>query len=159
MTPPSETSTTMIRVRRPPAGTRTRGAVDALQTRLAVALQTLDHEDQGSSLAALVEDIPEAVGCDSACIALIDRHGATFEKVYAARSGFSQARPEVLQGEKLDDWPWLCDRLGHLRVIEVSDTVSGTSMAAGERPSLRATRWVGSISVALSTSAPAVSKG
>jgi diguanylate cyclase (GGDEF)-like protein/PAS domain S-box-containing protein len=122
----------MIRVRRPPAGTRTRGAVDALQTRLAVALQTLDHEDQGSSLAALVEDIPEAVGCDSACIALIDRHGATFEKVYAARSGFSQARPEVLQGEKLVDWPWLCDRLGHLRVIEVSDTVSGTSMAAGE---------------------------
>jgi hypothetical protein len=34
-----------------------------------------------------------------------------------------------------------------------------TSMAAGERPSLRAARCVGSISVSSSTSAPAVSSG
>jgi hypothetical protein len=34
-----------------------------------------------------------------------------------------------------------------------------SSMAAGERPSLRAARCVGSISVSLSTSAPFVSSG
>jgi diguanylate cyclase (GGDEF)-like protein/PAS domain S-box-containing protein len=37
-----------------------------------------------------------------------------------------------LQGEVLGDWPWLCKRLGHLRVIEVADTVNGPKSAESE---------------------------
>ncbi len=132
MKSPSDTSTTIIRQRRPRAGTRTRGAVDALQTRLAVALQTLDADALDESLPALVDDIPEALGCDAACVVLVDDAGSKFETVYAARTGFSQASAEALSGDSLDNWPWLLDRLGHLRVVEVSDTVAGTARAADE---------------------------
>jgi len=132
MSSPSDTSTTTIRSRRPRAGTRTRGAVDALQTQIVVALQSLSPGDTESELQSIVNDMPEAIGSDAACIALINEDGSSFEHVYAARSGFSQARAEVLAGEALSDWPWLVDRLGHLRVVEVGDTVRGTARAADE---------------------------
>ena len=132
MSSPSDTSTTTIRSRRPRAGTRTRGAVDALQTQIVVALQSLSPGNTESELQSIVNDMPEAIGSDAACIALISEDGSRFENVYAARSGFSQARAEVLAGEALSDWPWLVDRLGHLRVVEVGDTVRGTARAADE---------------------------
>ena len=132
MSSPSDTSTTTIRARRPRAGTRTRGAVDALQTQIVVALQSLGPGNTESELQSIVNDMPEAIGSDAACIALIDEDGTRFESVYAARSGFSQARAEMLAGESLSDWPWLVDRLGHLRVVEVGDTVRGTARAADE---------------------------
>ena len=132
MTSPSDTSTTAIRSRGQRAGTRTRGAVDALQTRLVVALQTLEADSLDASLGSLVDDIPEALGCDAACIVLVDDAGSRFETVYAARTGFSQASSEALTGDLLESWPWLVDRLGHLRVVEVSDTVAGTARAADE---------------------------
>ena len=131
MASPSETSAT-IRARRPRAGTRTRGSVDALQTRIAVALQALNADDPARDLGAVIDDIPEASGTDAACIALISADGRSFETVVTARSGFSQARLEVLEGEILEAWPWLVDRLGHLRVVEVSDTVAATARAADE---------------------------
>ena len=47
-------------------------------------------------------------------------------------SGFAQCSPETLTNEKLADWPWLCKRLGHLRIIEVADTVKGPRSAQEE---------------------------
>ncbi len=132
MTSTSDTSTTTIRARRPRAGTRTRGAVDALQTRIAVSLQDLEPTAVDTILGTLIEDVPEAAGTDAACIVLINEDGTRFETVHAARSGFSQSRIEALAGEKLEDWPWLVDRLGHLRVVEISDTAIGTARAASE---------------------------
>ena len=132
MTSTSDTATTTIRTRRPRAGTRTRGAVDALQTRIAVTLQDLDESTVESILGTLIDDIPEAAGTDAACIVLISEDGTRFESVYSARSGFSQARSEALEGEKLEDWPWLSDRLGHLRVVEIGDTTTATARAATE---------------------------
>ncbi|MEM8816205.1 MAG: EAL domain-containing protein [Pseudomonadota bacterium] len=96
------------------------------------SLQELKSEGDDLGLQTIVNDIPEAVGSDAACIALINEDGTRFHEVYAARSGFSQARAEVLAGEALSDWPWLVDRLGHLRVVEVGDTVAATARAAGE---------------------------
>ncbi len=132
MTSQSDTTTTTIRARRPKAGTRTRGSVDALQTRIAVSLQNLDAESLGSALDAIVDDIPEAAGSDAACIVLLSADGTKFESVHSARCGFSQARAEALAGELLEDWPWLVDRLAHLRVVEVSDTATATARAAQE---------------------------
>jgi len=133
MTNPSDTSTsTGIQHRRPRAGERTRGAVDALQTKIAVGFQNLDPLQYLEQLQAIVDELPEATGSDSAFIALISENGDQVETVFSSCEGFAQCSPGVLEGEKLEDWPWLCKRLGHLRVIEVADTLGGPKSTAGE---------------------------
>ncbi len=133
MTNPSDnTTTTGIHHRRPREGERTRGAVDALQTKIAVGVQNLDPSKYREQLQAIVDELPEATGADSAFIALISENGECIESVLSTCNGFAQCSPGVLQGEKLDDWPWLCSRLGHLRVIEVADTVGGPKTAESE---------------------------
>ncbi|MGB5412357.1 MAG: hypothetical protein WBN09_12555, partial [Woeseiaceae bacterium] len=49
-----------IRHRRPRAGERTRGAVDALQTKIAVSVQNLDPVTFKDQLAAAVAELPDA---------------------------------------------------------------------------------------------------
>jgi len=133
MTNPSDTTTnTGIRHRRPRAGERNRGAVDALQTKIAVGIQNLDPLAYLAQLQAIVDELPEAVGTDAAFIALIDEDGKAFETVLASCNGFAQCKPEQLIGEKLVDWPWLRQRLGHLRVVEVADTTKGPKAARDE---------------------------
>ncbi len=133
MTNPSDNTTTAgIHHRRPREGERTRGAVDALQTKIAVGVQNLDPSKYREQLQAIVDELPEATGADSAFIALISENGECIESVLSSCNGFAQCSPGVLQGEKLDDWPWLCSRLGHLRVIEVADTVGGPKTAESE---------------------------
>jgi diguanylate cyclase (GGDEF)-like protein/PAS domain S-box-containing protein len=133
MTNPSDTSiSTGIHHRRPRAGERNRGAVDALQTKIAVGLQNLEPARYLEQLQANVDELSEATGADAAFIALISENGAKIESVLSSCSGFAQCSPGVLENEKLDDWPWLCNRLGHLRVIEVADTVGGPKSAQGE---------------------------
>ena len=39
---------------------------------------------------------------------------------------------QVLGGEAVSDWPWLAERLGHLKVIEVADTLNGSKVAQSE---------------------------
>ena len=76
MTNPSDTTTsTGIQHRRPRAGERTRGAVDALQTKIAVGVQNLDPLRYMEQLQANVDELPEATGADSAFIALISENG------------------------------------------------------------------------------------
>ena len=133
MTNPSDTTTnTGIRHRRPRAGERNRGAVDALQTKIAVGIQNLDPIAYLAQLQAIVDELPEAVGTDAAFIALIDEDGKSFETVLASCNGFAQCKPEQLVDEKLADWPWLRQRLGHLRVVEVADTTKGPKAARDE---------------------------
>ncbi len=120
------------RHRKPRAGERTRGAVDALQTKIAVGVQILDPERYLERLQAMVDELPEATGTDAAFIALIDDDGSTIETVLASCNGFAQCSPRVLAGERLDDWPWLRGRLGNLRVVEVADTLSGPRVARDE---------------------------
>ena len=133
MTHPSDTLTsTGIHHRRPRAGERTRGAVDALQTKIAVGLQNLDVHAWSGQIQSIIDELPEATGADAAFVALIAEDGGQIETVLPSCNGFAQCSPGVLQGEKLDDWPWLCKRLGHLRVIEVADTVGGPKSAKSE---------------------------
>jgi diguanylate cyclase (GGDEF)-like protein/PAS domain S-box-containing protein len=130
--PPDITSTPGARRRKPRAGERTRGAVDALQTKIAVGLQNLRPEDFIEQLQVLVDELPDATGTDSAFVALIGEDGTKIETVLASCSGFAQCSPGVLAGEKLDDWPWLCRRLDHLRVVELADTMNGPAVAKSE---------------------------
>ncbi|MDJ0698237.1 MAG: EAL domain-containing protein [Woeseiaceae bacterium] len=128
------------RHRRPRAGERTRGAVDALQTKIAVGVQSLDPQSYRDELAGAVGELPEACGSDAAFLALFSADGIRIETVIAANAGFSQCNPVVLEGEKLDDWPWLGGRLESLRVIEVADTADGSARAADEFERLKQVR-------------------
>jgi len=133
MTSASDTSiTTGIRPRRPRAGERTRGAVDALQTKLAIDLQSLDVDSCDAQLQSCVDVMPEAAGCDAAFLALIDEDGGRIDKAFSATAGFAQCRADLLAGDRLEDWKWLVQRLGHLRIVEVDDTLNGPEAARGE---------------------------
>ena len=129
----SDTATlAAIRQRRPRAGERTRGAVDALQTKIAVDLQNLRADTYRDALQANVAELPDAAGCDAAFLALISDDGQDLEPVFAAKAGFAQCTPEVLGSERTEDWPWLISRLGHLKVIEINDTIAGPADAQAE---------------------------
>ena len=133
MTSASDTSiTTGIRPRRPRAGERTRGAVDALQTKLAIDLQSLEVDSWDTQLQSCVDEMPEAAGCDAAFLALIDEDGDAIDKAFSATAGFAQCRADLLAGDRLEDWKWLVQRLGHLRIVEVDDTLKGPKAARGE---------------------------
>jgi diguanylate cyclase (GGDEF)-like protein/PAS domain S-box-containing protein len=120
------------RHRRPRAGERTRGAVDALQTKIAVSVQNLDPHNYLEQVDAAIDEMPDACGSDAAFFALMSADGSRIDSVIAACNGFARCKPEILQSEKMDNWPWLRDRLGHLRVIEVADTLNGAKNAHDE---------------------------
>jgi len=130
--PPDSTDTTGIRHRRPQVGERTRGAADAIQTKIAVALQHLEPNRYQEQLQTIVAEIPEAAGCDAAFVALFSEDGDTFETVLAASMGFAQCKAEILGGEPIENWPWLHERLGHLKIVEVADTLNGSKVASAE---------------------------
>ena len=122
MTNPTDT-VTGIQHRKPRAGERTRGSVDAMQTKFAVGVQNLDPSTYLDQLQANIDELPDAAGADAAFIALIGEDGGDIETVLASNKGFARCKPEQLAGEKLEDWQWLRSRLGHLRVVEVADTM------------------------------------
>jgi len=130
--PPDSTETSGIRHRRPKVGERTRGAADALHTKIAVALQNLESATYRDQLQTIIDEMPDAAGCDSALVALIDDDGEELETVLAASMGFAQCKAEVLGGEPLKNWPWLYKRLGHLKIVEVADTLNGSKVATAE---------------------------
>jgi diguanylate cyclase (GGDEF)-like protein/PAS domain S-box-containing protein len=103
-----------------------------LQTKIAVGVLNLDPEKYLEQLQANITELPDAAGCDAAFIALFSNDGLEIETVIAAASGFAQANPEVLIGQKLDDWKWLQKRLGHLKVVEVADTLQGSRSSKAE---------------------------
>jgi diguanylate cyclase (GGDEF)-like protein/PAS domain S-box-containing protein len=121
-----------VKHRRPRAGERNRGAVDALQTKIAVNVLTLDAARYHEQLRENIAELPDATGCDAAFLALFNEMGTGIETVLSSSSVFSGCNPEPLAGELLDAWPWLLGRLGHLRLIDISDTDDGSSMAAPE---------------------------
>ena len=118
--------------RRPQAGERNRGAVDALQTKIAVNVQNLDPERFHAQLRDNIAELPDASGCDAAFLALFDPQLTCIDTVLSSASVFSSCNPDALAGESLDDWPWLCQRLNHLRVIEINDTDAGPEVAREE---------------------------
>ncbi|MGB5581747.1 MAG: EAL domain-containing protein, partial [Woeseia sp.] len=52
--------------------------------------------------------------------------------VYASSSVFCACNPQALSKDSLDNWPWLMQRLGHLRVVEIAGTDGAPAGAAEE---------------------------
>jgi diguanylate cyclase (GGDEF)-like protein/PAS domain S-box-containing protein len=128
----SITRSVPVKRRRPKAGERNRGAVDALQTKIAVNLQNLDVDRYLEQLRGNIAELPDATGCDAAFLALFNDDGSSIETVLSSATVFSTCNPEPLTGEMLEAWPWLCMRLGHLRLIDIADTGDGPAMATSE---------------------------
>jgi diguanylate cyclase (GGDEF)-like protein/PAS domain S-box-containing protein len=120
------------RRRRPPPGERNRGAVDALQTKIAVNVQHLEQDRFKDQLRDNISELPDATGCDAAFLALFSADLSSMETVLSSSTVFSSCNPDALSGESLADWPWLGKRLGHLRVIEIANTDKGPKGAKME---------------------------
>ena len=118
--------------RRPRAGERTRGAADALQTKIAVNLQHLARSRLTDQLRDNIAEIPEAAGCDAAFLALFDASANAIESIYSSSALFCSCNPDALAKDSLDDWPWLTKRLGHLRLVEIADTDRATAKSRDE---------------------------
>jgi diguanylate cyclase (GGDEF)-like protein/PAS domain S-box-containing protein len=118
--------------RRPPPGERNRGAVDALQTKIAVNIQHLEQDRFKDQLRDNISELPDATGCDAAFLALFSADLSSMETVLSSSTVFSSCNPDALSGESLADWPWLGKRLGHLRVIEIANTDKGPKGAKME---------------------------
>ena len=132
------------RRRRPKAGERNRGAVDALQTKIAVNVQHLDAEHYVQQLRDNIAELPDATGCDSAFLALFAPDVARIETIISSGSVFAGCNPDALEKESLENWAWLSRSLGHLRVIEVSDSDRGPISAESEMARLAGLK-IGSI--------------
>ncbi|HKJ20956.1 MAG TPA: PAS domain-containing protein, partial [Woeseiaceae bacterium] len=100
-----------------------------MQTKFAVGVQNLDPHVYIDQLQANIDELPDASGADAAFIALISEDGRAIETVLSSSTGFAQCTPGLLADEKLEDWLWLRGRLGHLRVVEVADTLKGPKAA------------------------------
>jgi diguanylate cyclase (GGDEF)-like protein/PAS domain S-box-containing protein len=135
MTTPSRSKTSgsaSVKRRRLEPGERNRGAVDALQTKIAVNVQHLDQDRFKDQLNDNIGELPDATGCDAAFLVLFSADLSGIETVLSSSSVFSACNPDALTGESLDDWTWLSKRLDHLRVIEITDTDAGPKSAAAE---------------------------
>jgi diguanylate cyclase (GGDEF)-like protein/PAS domain S-box-containing protein len=101
------------------------GGFDLVCTQLAVDFQNL-APDYSERLATGLQTLTDICGADSVFIALTGAGRSRIETVIAGRSTFSVCNPEVLRDRDLDDFPWLKERLAHLRLIEIADTSSPT---------------------------------
>ncbi len=127
-----KTGTFVAQRRRPRAGERDRGSADALQTKIAVSLQQIDPARVNAQLRDNIAELPEAAGCDAAFLALFDESASAIDSVLASSSVFCACNPDALARESLDDWPWLTQRLGHLRLVEIADTATNGEAARPE---------------------------
>ena len=98
------------------------GGLDLVSTKLAVDFQCLDVETHEERLTSGLQELTDASGADSVFIAVFDVSRRSIEHIYAGRSAFAVCNPEVLCGRELKTFPWLASKLGHLGLIDISDT-------------------------------------
>ena len=126
--------------------------MDALQTKIAVNVQNLGAGRYQDQLRDNIAELPDATGCDAAFLALFHDDGSA-SSPFCHRAPYSPlCNPEPLAGEGQEAWPWLWERLGHLRLIDISDTDEGPATAIPELKRL-AELNIGSCSSSASVSA------
>jgi hypothetical protein len=106
MTSPADSKLTgaaPVRPRRPRAGERNRGAVDALQTKIAVNIQNLDAQQFARQLHENIAELPDAAACDCAFLALFSADGNSVDSVISSGAVFTACNPDALAKESLYD--------------------------------------------------------
>ncbi len=105
-------------------GTANRAIVglDVLLTKVSVDFQNLPRENTDACVTRNLEALREASGLDAMFIALYDARREVIETVTGATSLFAAFNPEVLRGEALENLPYVRERLGHMRIVEIRNT-------------------------------------
>ncbi len=122
--------------------------IDVSCTKIAVDFQSLEAATAETVLQQDIAILREATRADAAFIALYGGTGGGIERVIADKAPFTGAAPETLAGVALSQLPWIRERLGHSRLLELRDTLQsrgdlvGEALAFGER-GMRAVLLVG----------------
>jgi diguanylate cyclase (GGDEF)-like protein/PAS domain S-box-containing protein len=119
---------------------RRKAGLDVLLTKAAIDLQNLSNEHADALLRLNLEALREAAGLDALLIASFDSEHTVIEHVVGATGLFATFNPETLRGEQLERFPYLRNRLEHLRVVEIRDTSQPRPDLAPEATQLAALR-------------------
>jgi diguanylate cyclase (GGDEF)-like protein/PAS domain S-box-containing protein len=119
---------------------RTKAGLDVLLTKAAIDFQNLSNEHADALLRLNLEALREAAGLDALLIATFDAGHTAIEHVIGVTGLFATFNPETLRGEQLERFPYLRNRLEHLRVIEIRDTSQPRPDLAPEAAQLAALR-------------------
>ncbi|MFM7065495.1 MAG: EAL domain-containing protein [Gammaproteobacteria bacterium] len=106
--------------------------IDVSCTKIAVDFQSLEAATAEAVLEQDIAILREATRADAAFIALYDGPGLAIERVIADKAPFTGAAPESLAGVPLADLPWVRERLGHSRLLELRDTLQSRGELVGE---------------------------
>ena len=119
---------------------RTKAGLDVLLTKAAIDFQNLANEHADALVRLNLEALREAAGLDALLIASFDSAHTVIEHVVGVTGLFATFNPETLRGESLERFPYLRNRLEHLRVVEIRDTSQPRPDLAPEAAQLAALR-------------------
>jgi diguanylate cyclase (GGDEF)-like protein/PAS domain S-box-containing protein len=115
-------TSTLTGLQRALKGSRTSGGLDVVYTKLAVDLQNLEEQKADEVVADCLDVIRDSTGCDVVCLALFDEGCKQINRVQFAQAEFTSINADQLQGELLQDFPWITKNIEHLRLLEIKDT-------------------------------------
>ncbi len=121
-------------------GGRPAVGLDVLATKVAVDFQGLTSETGDNCVKRNLEALREATGTDAICIALFDPEQKTVERVAGAAGLFAPFDPQVMKGDSIERLPYLARTLGHLRILEMRDTLVPAPRFRHRRRALRRAR-------------------
>ena len=119
---------------------RSKAGLDVLLTKAAIDFQNLANEHADALVRLNLEALRDAAGLDALVIATFDSEHTVVEHVVGVTGLFATFNPETLRGESLERYPYLRNRLEHLRVIEIRDTSQPRPDLAPESAQLAALR-------------------
>ena len=106
--------------------------LDVACTKIAIDLQSLSGPGAVETIRRDLDLLREATGTDAAFYAAFDRSALTIESMEISKGLFVSCSPEVLRGLPLAKLPWIRERLGHNRLLELRDTLTARREHAAE---------------------------
>ena len=98
--------------------------VDIACTKIAVDLQNMRRGTTEEVIRESLISLRDSSGVDTAFVWLLSADGAAVEEVHAAHGALAQCRVEVWRGTQFNEYPWLRNRLEHLRLSEIRDSAA-----------------------------------
>ena len=106
------------------SGDRATVGLDVLVTKVAVDFQGLTSEAGDNSVKRNLGALREATQTDAMFIALLDPEKRIVDRIASAVGLLAPFDPQVLKGESYDALPFFAEKLTHLRVAELRDTLA-----------------------------------
>ncbi len=98
--------------------------VDIACTKIAVDLQNMRRGTTEEVIRESLISLRDSSGVDTAFVWLLSADGSAVEEVHAAHGALAQCRVEVWRGTQFNEYPWLRNRLEHLRLSEIRDSAA-----------------------------------